>query len=113
MAISLLKTAQNVSGTYTPNLLLYGYFQLTLTGNATINIPSALTASDGQLFSVDLLWVGSGAALTYTVNWNGNYLIPNDGPQLSPGNPLIACRAKHIFMYDDGKAYLFYGQTFV
>lgn len=80
MAVSLLKTTNtNLIGNYTPNALLYGYFDLTSGGNAHINSPSL--AIDGQLLVVV---VRQGAGTSYTVTWDASYIEAVDS--LCSGN---------------------------
>ena len=94
MTLSLLKaTATNVSGTYTPNCLLNGFFDLTLGGDVTVAAPT--NCGDGQLFAVKI----SSGGNTHAVAWDSAYVSGTMYPldQSDPGYYGV-----NLFMYFAG-----------
>lgn len=96
MALSLLTVvANNVSGSYTPNITLGGYFQLSLSGPTVIQGPTGLALTpqiiviSAQLPPDDAAHTPQGTVLNWSTDWQvwaaagyeaagGNYTIPSN-----------------------------------
>lgn len=95
MALSLLKQTQNnVSGAVTPNCFVFGYFDLNIIGDITINPPT--NAADGQVFCVRINDAAGGHNITWSPDYKNMNTICNGG--LGPLGSYMT-----VFVFADGE----------
>jgi hypothetical protein len=108
MTLSLIKTTvNNAQGTYTPSLLVNGYFEINQVGALTINNPNY--GSNGQVFVIKTVMDTPNQPI---LTWGSAY-VPGVG-MLCGGTGPQGSTWVHAFLYDDddGKAYLIHSSYY-